>query len=126
MHPAQLAHPRLDLGRQLPPDGDADSVIGRSTRAGRLGGSDAATRAPSCGTPIAFGDLNDRDAAGEDLHDGVITLLHDAQLHEHQPRLPPRDSSRAKQTRGRQCYPSCEASVSPINRSQTTVSGDCW
>jgi hypothetical protein len=30
------------------------------------------------GHPIAFGDLNDRDSAGEDLHDGVITLLHDA------------------------------------------------
>jgi hypothetical protein len=33
---------------------------------------------------------------------------------------PPRDTSRAKQTRGRQCYPSFEAGVSPINRSRTT------
>jgi hypothetical protein len=36
-------------------------------------------------TPIAFGDLDDRNAAGDDVQDGVITQLHDAQLHEHQP-----------------------------------------
>jgi hypothetical protein len=31
---------------------------------------------------MADGDLHDRNTAGENLHDGVITLLHDAQLHE--------------------------------------------
>jgi hypothetical protein len=71
--------------------------------------------------PIAFGDLNNRNTAGKDLHDGVITLFHDAQLHEHQPQLPPRDNSRAKQIQERQCYPSFEAGVSPINRSRIAV-----
>jgi hypothetical protein len=40
------------------------------------------------GHPVTLGDLNNRGAAGDDLHDGVITLLHDAQLHEHQPGSP--------------------------------------
>jgi hypothetical protein len=33
---------------------------------------------------IALSDLSDQNTAGDDLHDGVITLLHNAQLHEHQ------------------------------------------
>ena len=32
------------------------------------------------GHPIALSDLNNGNTAGDDLHDGVITLLHDAQL----------------------------------------------
>jgi hypothetical protein len=58
-------------------------------------------------------------ASGLDLHDGVIALLHDAQLHEHQPRPLPHASRRGKQIRGRERHPSTEASVSPIKRSPT-------
>jgi hypothetical protein len=76
--------------------------------------------------PIALGDLNNGNAAVDAFHDGVITLLHNAQLHEHQPQPPPRDTSRAKQTRGRQCHPSFEAGVSPINRSRTRVRPSVW
>jgi hypothetical protein len=69
--------------------------------------------------PIAFSDLNSGNAAGDDLHDGAITLLHDVYSTSISPGPLQRDNSRAKQIRGRQCHSSFEASVSPINRSQT-------
>jgi hypothetical protein len=48
------------------------------------------------GYPIAFGDLNNGSAAADDFHDGVITLLHNAQLHEHQPQPNPIDLGRSE------------------------------
>jgi hypothetical protein len=119
MGPAQLAYPRLNVGGQLP------GVVMRAMRPIGQPGQTVLAVATQPGVhrlasyPVTFGDFDNRNTAGDDLHDGAITLLHDAQLHEHQPRLPPRNTSRAKQTRGRQCYPSFGASVSPINRSQT-------
>lgn len=103
MGPAQLAHPRLDLTSQLP------RVVMRAMRS--VGQPEQAVLAGAAQPgvhrlarhPIAFGDLDNGDTAEDDFYDGVITLLHDAQLHEDQPRLSPRDTSRAKQARGRQC-----------------------
>ncbi len=71
------------------------------------------------GHPVALGDLDDRDATGQGLHHGVIALLHNAQLHEHQPRPLPDDDSRQKPTRGRERHPSLGVGVLPISRSRT-------
>jgi hypothetical protein len=71
------------------------------------------------GHAVAGGDLNHRCSGGQDLHDGVIALLHEAQLHEHQPRPLHTATSRIEQIRGRERHPSTEASVSPIKGSPT-------
>jgi hypothetical protein len=109
MGPAQLARPSLILGGQ---------VAGVVTRAMRPVGQSwqavlavvTQLRAYRFVTPVAFGDLYNRNAAGDDLHDGVRTLLDDAQLYEHQSRLPPtRHQSREADPR---------TAVSPIIWSQ--------
>jgi hypothetical protein len=94
MGSAQLAYPSLDLGGQL------SGIVMRAMRLVGHPRQAVLTEATQPGVhafarhPIALGDLNNGNATGEDFHDGVITLLHDAQLHEHRPRLPTRHQSR--------------------------------
>jgi hypothetical protein len=85
MGSVQLAHPSLDL------TGELSGVVMRAMRPvsqPRQAFLPVATQPRMhrlAGYPIALGDLNNGNPAADDLHDGVITLLHNAQLHEHQP-----------------------------------------
>jgi hypothetical protein len=71
--------------------------------------------------PKSVGDLGHRHPRYQNFHNGVIALFHDAQLHEHQPRPLPRRRSRHEPSQERDCYPSGEASVVRISRSQTLL-----
>jgi len=61
---------------------------------------------------------------GDDLHDGVIALLHDAQLHEHGPATPCRDQHHGGACPGGRCQASGEA-VSSIKRDSTNMRSIC-
>jgi energy-coupling factor transporter ATP-binding protein EcfA2 len=61
----------------------------------------------------------------QNLQHGVITLLHNAQLHEHQPRPLPRRRSSHEPNQERDCYPSGKASALRISRSQTMLRYRC-
>jgi hypothetical protein len=99
----------------------AGDATNRSARAGRLGGSDAARRAPSCATPCNARrpqQQGHRRRRPSRRRDNAAPRRSTPRASAPAPH--PRDSSRTKQTRGRQCYPSFGASVLPINRSQTS------
>ena len=70
------------------------------------------------GHPVPAGDLAHR-RTGDDFHDGVIALLHNAQLHEHGPATPYRDQPHGGACPGGRCQASGEANVSTISRSRT-------
>jgi hypothetical protein len=72
------------------------------------------------GHPIPAGHLSDR-RTGYDLHDGVIALLHDAQLHEHGPTTPCRELRHGGTCPDGRCQASGEANVSTISRSRTAA-----
>jgi hypothetical protein len=54
------------------------------------------TRAPSCATPRNAPPPPYRQPGSQDLHQGVIPLFHNAQLHEHQPGRPLQRQQRSK------------------------------
>jgi len=87
MSPAQAADHRLDVRIQMPRLG---------TRPVRMIGQCRQTAGPVPRQPVVHrlardpvtpGDLGNR-GTGDNLHDRVITLLHDAQLHKHGPAAP--------------------------------------
>ncbi|TWG07568.1 hypothetical protein FHU35_11185 [Saccharopolyspora dendranthemae] len=120
MLPPQLTHPRLDLGIQLPrmPTRPMRPILQTGQALIPIAANPGMHRLPRHAIP--FRDLGDLRSSRQDLHDRVITLLHNAQLHEHRPRPPTRRTTIApKSNRGRQCYPSNEHRVSPIKRSST-------
>ena len=68
------------------------------------------------GHPITLGHLGDRDLGLENLHDCLVALLHDAQLHQH--RLPPLPSTNqtVRVQPEEKCQASSGARVSSIKR----------
>ena len=118
MRPAQPADQRLDLSIQLPGlKAGPVRVIGQPRRAFPLITTQPAMHSLT-GHPIPAGHLGDRRTR-YDLHDGVIALLHDAQLHEHGPTTPCRELPHGGTCPGGRCQASGEANVSTISRSQT-------
>ncbi len=120
MLPSQLTHPRLDLGIQLPrmPMRPMRPILQTGQALIPIAANPGMHRFPR--NAIPFCDLGDLRSSRQDLHDRVITLLHNAQFHEHRPRPSTRRRTIApKSNRGRQCYPSTEHRVSPIKRSRT-------
>src|SRR6516225_4679487 len=124
MRPAQLADQRLDLSIQLPGlIAGPVRMIGQPRRAFPLITAKPAVHSLT-GHPIPAGHLSDR-RPGYDLHDGVIALLHDAQLHEHGPATSCRELRHGGACPGGRCQASGEANVSTISRSRTKLPSAC-
>ena len=118
MRPTPLADQRLNPGVQLPRL--IAGPVGMVSQPGQPVAFIAAQPAVHrlTGHPIAAGHLGDR-RTGYDLHDGVIALLHDAQLHEHGPATPYRERRHGEACPSGRCQASGEANVSTISRSRT-------
>ena len=68
------------------------------------------------GHPITLGHLGDRDLGLENLHDCLVALLHDAQLHQHRSATPSVNQSDGQSPVRQKCQASSGARVSSIKR----------
>jgi hypothetical protein len=85
MQPAQLADRGFGLGSDLVSAGlGAMAPIGEAVEATFFVAADPTVH-DLAGDSVAFGDLGHREPVGKNLHDCLVALLHDAQLHEHVP-----------------------------------------
>jgi hypothetical protein len=95
------------------------------TSGSRIEGSQASSlvsRDPSVdglpGHPVAHGNLGNRETVGEHLLHRLVALLHDPQLHQHDPDLLSGTASPGDQA-GRRCQPSA-GTLSRICRNHVT------
>ena len=78
------------------------------------------------GHPITLGHLGDRDRGLENLHDCLVALLHDAQLHQHRSPPLPSTNQTVRVQPEEKCQASSGARVSSIKRNPTPdQSPDC-
>ena len=75
------------------------------------------------GHPITLGHLGDRDLGLENLHDCLVALLHDAQLHQHRSPPLPSTNQTVRVQPEEKCQASSGARVSSIKRNPASDQG---